>query len=92
MGSAVIFLSVALPALLFVFLINIPRVARLRELASYRYVCPSCGQRFRVRWYRLFPVRWQIETTDKATLTCTACKTRDVCRREISIYEKGERI
>ena len=89
MGSAVIFLAVALPALLFAFLINLPRVARLRELASHRFVCPMCGGRFRVKWVRLLFVRWQVEATGKATLTC---KTRDVCRRETSIYEEGERI
>ena len=90
MGSAVIFLAVALPALLFAFHINLPRVARLRELASHRFVCPMCGGRFRVKWFRLLFVRWQVEATGKATLTCPTCKTRDVCRREASIYEEGE--
>ncbi len=92
MGTAIIILSVALPAFIFLYFVNLPRMARLRELASHRYICPSCGQRFRVKWYRLLLVRWQIETTDKATLTCPACKTRDACRRETSIYEEEERI
>ena len=90
MRTAAICLAIALPALVFVILVNLPRMARLRELASHRYVCPSCGSRFRVRWFRLLLVKWQIETTDKATLTCPVCKTRDVCRREMSIYEEGE--
>ena len=88
MGTTIIFLAVTIPALLFVFLINLPRVARLRELASHRFVCPTCGERFRVKWYRLLFVRWQVEVTDKATLTCPSCKTRDICRREDSIYEE----
>ncbi|MBE6586090.1 MAG: hypothetical protein E7645_06145 [Ruminococcaceae bacterium] len=92
MGTAIIILAVALPAFIFLYFVNLPRMARLRELASHRYICPSCGQRFRVKWYRLLLVRWQIETTDKATLTCPACKTRDACRRETSIYEEEERI
>ncbi len=92
MRTAVIFLAVAIPALVLMFLINLPRVARLRELASHRFVCPTCGERFRVKWFRLLFVRWQVETTDKATLTCPACKNRDVCRRETSIYEEEERI
>ncbi len=92
MKTAAIFLAVAMPALVFLFLINLPRVARLRELASHRFICPICGHRFRVKWFCLLLVRWQVETTDKATLTCPACKTRDVCRRETSIYEEEERI
>ena len=93
MGTTSIFLAVAIPSLLlFLFLINLPRVARLRELASHRFVCPRCGERFRVKWYRLLFVRWQVEATDKATLTCPACQNRDVCRRETSIYEEEERI
>jgi len=92
MRTAAICLVVALPALVFVILVNFPRMARLRELASHRYICPSCGSRFRVKWLRLLLVKWQIETTDKATLTCPVCKTRDICRREDSIYEEGERI
>lgn len=92
MGTTVLFLAIAIPSLLLLFLINLPRVARLKELASHRFVCPMCGERFRVKWFRLFFVRWQVETTDKATLTCPVCKTRDICRREDSIYEEGERI
>ena len=92
MRTAAICLVVALPALVFVILVNLPRMARLRELASHRFICPACGERFRVKWFRLLFVRWQVETTDKATLTCPVCKTRDICRREDSIYEEGERI
>ena len=92
MRTAAICLAIALPALVFVILVNLPRMARLRELASHRFVCPTCGERFRVKWLRLLLVKWQIETTDKATLTCPVCKTRDVCRRETSIYEEVERV
>ncbi len=92
MRTAVIFLAVALPALVFLILVNLPRAAQIKELASHRYICPSCGSRFRPKCFHLFFVRWQVETTDKATLTCPACKTRDVCRREDSVYEEGERI
>ena len=92
MRTAAICLAIALPALVFLILVNLPRVDRLRELASHRYICPSCGSRFCVKWFRLFFVRWQVETTDKATLTCPVCKTRDICRREDSIYEEDERI
>ncbi len=92
MRTAVIFLAVALPAFVFLYFVNLPRMARLRELASHRFICPICGNRFRVKWFRLLFVRWQVETTDKATLTCPACKNRDVCRQETSIYEEGERI
>ena len=88
MGTIAIFLAIFLPVLVIVFLINIPRVERIRELASHRYICPSCGSRFRPKWLHLFFVRWQVEITDKATLTCPVCKTRDVCRMETSIYEK----
>ena len=90
MRTAAICLAIALPALVFMILVNLPRVDRLRELASHRYICPSCGSRFRPKGFRLFFVRWQVETTDKATLPCPVCKTRDVCRREASIYEEGE--
>ena len=90
MRTAAICLAIALPALVFLILVNLPRVDRLRELASHRYICPSCGSRFRPKGFRLFFVRWQVEATDKATLTCPVCKTRDVCRRETSIYEEGE--
>ena len=90
MGTAAICLAILLPALVIAFLINIPRIERIRELASHRYICPSCGSRFRPKWLHLFFVRWQTETTHKATLTCPVCKTRDVCRREMSIYEEGE--
>ena len=92
MGTAIIILAVALPAFIFLYFVNLPRMARLRELASHRYICPSCGQRFRVKWYRLLLVKWQIESTSKATLTCPTCKTRDACRKETSIYEEEERI
>lgn len=92
MRTAAICLAVALPALVFAILVNLPRIERLGELASHRFVCPSCGNRFRARWFRILPVKWQVEATDKATLTCPACKTRDVCRREHSIYEEEERI
>ena len=92
MRTAAICLAIALPALVFMILVNLPRVDRLRELASHRYICPSCGSRFRVRWLRLLLVKWQVEATDKATLTCPICKTRDLCRRETSISEEGERV
>lgn len=92
MRTAAICLAIALPALVFLILVNLPRVDRLRELASHRYICPSCGSRFRVKWIRLLLVKWQVETTDKATLTCPVCKTRDLCRREDSVYEEGERV
>ena len=91
MRTAAICLAVALPALLFLILVNLPRADRLRELASHRYICPSCGGRFRVKWIRLLLVKWQVEATGKATLTCPVCKTRDICRREDSVYEEGER-
>ena len=90
MGTTAICLAILLPALVIAFLINIPRIERIRELASHRYICPSCGSRFRPKWLHLFFVRWQAETTHMATLTCPVCKTRDVCRREMSIYEEGE--
>ena len=90
MGTTAICLTILLPTLVIAFLINIPRIERIRELASHRYICPSCGSRFRPKWLHLFFVRWQAETTDTATLTCPVCKTRDVCRRERSIYEEGE--
>lgn len=92
MGTTVICLAIFLPVLVFLFLINIPRIERIRELASHRFICPMCGKRFRVKWFRLLLVRWQVETTDKAPLTCPACKTRDFCRRENSIYEEEEQI
>ena len=90
MGTAAICLAILIPSLVIVFLVNIPRIERIRELSSHRYICPSCGSRFRPKGFRLFFVRWQVETTDKATLPCPVCKTRDVCRREASIYEEGE--
>ena len=90
MRTAAICLAILFPILVIEYFIQIPRIERIRELASHRYICPSCGSRFRVKWFRLFFVRWQVETTDKATLTCPVCKTRDVCRRETSIYEEGE--
>ena len=90
MENTAICLAILLPVLVIVFLINIPRAERIRELASHRYICPSCGSRFHPKWLHLFFVRWQTETTHKATLTCPVCKTRDVCRREMSIYEEGE--
>lgn len=92
MRTAAICLAILFPILVIEYFIQIPRIERIRELASHRYICPSCGSRFRVKWFRLFFVRWQVETTDKATLTCPVCKTRDVCRREDSIYEEDERI
>ena len=90
MGTTAICLAILLPVLVIVFLINIPRVERIRELASHRYICPSCGSRFHPKWHHLFFVRWQAETTHKATLPCPVCKTRDICRMETSVYEKGE--
>ncbi len=92
MRTAAICLAILFPILVIEYFIQIPRIERIRELASHRYICPSCGSRFRVKWFRLFFVRWQVETTDKATLTCPVCKTRDICRREDSIYEEDERI
>ena len=92
MRTAAICLAILFPILVIEYFIYIPRIERIRELASHRYICPSCGSRFRVKWFRLFFVRWQVETTDKATLTCPVCKTRDICRREDSIYEEDERI
>ena len=92
MRTAAICLAILFPIFVIEYFIHIPRIERIRELASHRYICPSCGSRFRVKWFRLFFVRWQVETTDKATLTCPVCKTRDICRREDSIYEEDERI
>ena len=92
MRTAAICLAILFPILVIEYFIHIPRIERIRELASHRYICPSCGSRFRVKWFRLFFVRWQVETTDKATLTCPVCKTRDICRREDSIYGEDERI
>ena len=92
MRTAAICLAILFPILVIEYFIHIPRIERIRELASHRYICPSCGSRFRVKWFRLFFVRWQVETTDKATLTCPVCKTRDICRREDSIYEEDERV
>ncbi len=91
MRTTAICLAILFPILVIEYFIHIPRIERIRELASHRYICPSCGSRFRVKWFRLFFVRWQVETTDKATLTCPVCKTRDLCRREDSVYEEGER-
>ena len=91
MRTAAICLAILFPILVIEYFIHIPRIERIRELASHRYICPSCGSRFRVKWLRLLLVKWQVETTDKATLTCPVCKTRDLCRREASIYEEGER-
>ena len=90
MGTTAICLAIFLPVLVIVFLINIPRIERIRELASHRYICPSCGSRFRPKFLSMFFVRWQTETTHKATLPCPVCKTRDICRMETSVYEEGE--
>lgn len=92
MSPAAIMITAAGIAILLSLLVNIPRVLHLREIASHRFVCPICGERFRVKWFRLLFVRWQVLVADKATLTCPACKSHDVCRRETSIYEEGERI
>lgn len=91
MDFAAMFAMIAVPVLVFLLIVNIPRITRLEDLSSGRFVCPHCGKRFRVEWYRLLFSRWQVEVTGKAPLTCPACKSRDLCRRESSIYEEDER-
>ena len=52
--------------LLLVFLLNIPRLNRLHEIAGTRFICPRCGYRFRVKWYKLLFTRWWVEVKDQA--------------------------
>ena len=74
----------AITVLLFLFLIHIPRINRLREIAAARFICPHCGYRFRVKWYKLLFSRWWVELRDQAPLTCPLCRTHDLFRREKS--------
>jgi hypothetical protein len=77
-----VIIPVAAAVLLLVFLLNIPRLNRLHEIAGTRFICPRCGYRFRVKWYKLLFTRWWVEVKDQAPLTCPLCRSHDLCRRE----------
>ena len=92
MDFAFILLIIAIPSLVILLIVNIPRITRLEDLSAGRFICPHCGKRFRVKWYRLLFSRWQIEATDKAPLICPECGAHDLCGREASIYEDEGRV
>lgn len=57
-------------------------IARLKEFTEKPFVCPNCGERFYVKWPKLFWYRiYSLELSGKAKLKCPKCGEKDMCRR-----------
>lgn len=54
---------------------------RLVKLAEEPFVCPNCGHRFYVKWYKLIFEEQFVHTRNKAPLRCPKCKIKDMCSR-----------
>ncbi|MBQ7939945.1 MAG: hypothetical protein IJ281_06180 [Clostridia bacterium] len=73
------------------FLLNIPNfiwialgisfaLKRSKEFAQKPFVCPNCGNTFRVSWQRLFFKLLPLLAIRKAPLKCVHCDRKDLCR------------
>ena len=73
------------------FLLNIPNfiwnalwisfaVQKCKEFAKKPFVCPNCGNTFRVSWQRLFFRLLPLFAIRKAPLKCVHCDRKDLCR------------
>ena len=60
---------------------DICHIRRLKAYACEPFVCPNCGERFTVKWYKLLINREAtIVMCGKAKLKCPKCKEIDMCR------------
>ena len=82
MKPEIIIPIIAAAVLILLFLLCVPRTCRLREITGTRFICPRCGYRFRVKWYRLLFSRRLPKRGEPASLTCPLCRTHDLCQRE----------
>ena len=55
-------------------------VQRCKEFAQKPFVCPNCGNTFRVSWQRLFFKIIPLLAIRKAPLKCVHCDRKDLCR------------
>lgn len=55
-------------------------VQRCKEFAQKPFVCPNCGNTFRVSWQRLLFHLIPLLAIRKAPLKCVHCDRKDLCR------------
>lgn len=57
-------------------------INRLKEFAEKPFVCPNCGERFYIKWTKLFWYRDNsLDLIGKAKLKCPKCGEWDMCKR-----------
>ncbi len=77
---------VILPKLMFRLIMKLRYVKRLKEYSHKPFICHNCGEKFYVKWYKLWV--WgetSIIVTGNATLKCEHCGTKDRCKWEGSL-------
>lgn len=82
MGLFFIFL---VPGAIFLgmFLISwIPFKTGLETLAAKPFICPNCGCKFYVKWYRLYFKRWSVYGFNSAKFRCPSCNEVDMCKHD----------
>ena len=55
-------------------------IHKCKEFAKKPFVCPNCGNTFRVSWQRLFFNLIPLLAIKKAPLKCVHCERKDLCR------------
>ncbi len=50
-----------------------------RDVYERTFVCPNCGARFRVEWYRMIYKSTAVYTYNAARLKCPVCHKKDMC-------------
>jgi len=50
-----------------------------RDAYEKTFVCPNCGVRFNVEWYRMIFKANEVYTLNGAHLKCPVCHKKDLC-------------
>jgi len=78
MSPVIIIVPVAI-AVVFCVLRFLPQMYRLKAMAEKDFICPNCGHRFRVKWYRLIFKYMPVGIMGCAPFRCPKCREKDQC-------------
>lgn len=70
-GLAIAFVRIALRTSLF--------RSFYKDAYGKTFVCPNCGARFNVKWYRMILKYATVYTYNAAHLRCPVCREKDMC-------------
>ena len=76
-----IIIAIAIPTVWFIIRRVLPAYYRLSEMAEKPFVCPNCGHRIYVKWYKLIFKEFSIHVNNNVLLKCPKCKIKDMCSR-----------